>query len=101
MADLDESLLAARVTLPEHVVRRAFAEESIALNLDTGQYHGLNPIAAAMIDALETGSTGEEVVQRFAQEYDESTERIRGDLLRLLRDLTERGLVEIRDPGSL
>jgi hypothetical protein len=45
------------VRVPEHVVYRKFAEETVALNLQTGRYHGLNPTAAAMVQALRDEPT--------------------------------------------
>ena len=33
--------LSARI--PQHVVFRGFATETVVLNLETGKYHGLNP----------------------------------------------------------
>src|SRR5436190_998507 len=47
----DDALLRARISVPDHVVLRRFADDCIALNLSTGQYHGLNETAAAMLDA--------------------------------------------------
>jgi hypothetical protein len=100
MTEPDQSLMNATVTVPEQVVRREFSEEAIALNLDTGQYHGLNPIAAAMLDALEKGATGEEVAQSFASDYDQPLDAVRSDVHALLAALTDRGLVEVDAPGG-
>ena len=47
------SLLSASVVLPQHVVYRAFATETVILNLRSGMYHGLNPTGARMLAALE------------------------------------------------
>lgn len=40
----DLALLAARPPVPDHVVYRAFVDETVVLNLDTGRYHGLNAV---------------------------------------------------------
>ncbi len=97
MALSDQTLLHAQLTVPDQVVRRDFGEEAVALNLESGQYHGLNPTASAMLDALEDGATGDAVAMRFAEQYGQPKERVRDDVLALLRALTERGLVQVDD----
>ncbi len=43
--------------MAEHVVSRTFDTEKVVLNLHTGEYHGLDPIAACMFELLrEHGS---------------------------------------------
>jgi hypothetical protein len=92
---MDDPLLHVRVAVPEHVVRRRFAEESIALNLRTGQYHGLNETAAEMLDALAAGEPAERVAAVIARRTGASPERVQDDLLALLRNLVDRDLVEV------
>ena len=51
------SFLSARVRLPQHVVHRSFVAETVVLNLRTGKYHGLNPTAGKMLEALDAAPT--------------------------------------------
>ncbi len=95
MSYSDEQLLQARVKVPEHVVRRAFANETVVLNLHSGQYHGLNATAAAMIDALEGGEHPVAIAARIAAAAGQPAERVETDLVTLVRALAERGLVEL------
>ncbi len=94
-------LLTARVRLPQHVVRRSFVAETVVLNLHTGQYHGLNPTAGRMLEALEGAPTVAATVGELAEEYGVEQEQIERDLLALVNGLLERGLIEIVDgePG--
>jgi hypothetical protein len=92
---MHDPLLQARVAVPEHVVRRRFAEESIALNLRTGQYHGLNATAAEMLDALSAGEEPERVAAAIAQRTGAPLEQVQNDLLALLHGLLDRDLVEV------
>lgn len=92
-----QDLLAARVRLPQHVVHRSFVAETVVLNLRTGQYHGLNPTAGRMLDALDDAPTAGTVVPGLAHEYGVQEARVEGDLLDLCRGLLERGLIEIVD----
>ena len=90
-------LLAARVRLPQHVVHRSFVAETVVLNLRTGQYHGLNPTAGRMLEALDVASMAGDVVPELAQEYGVEPAKIESDLVALCQGLLERGLIEIVD----
>ncbi|MDQ3432857.1 MAG: PqqD family protein [Actinomycetota bacterium] len=90
----DTSLLASSVRLPEHVVHRAFAAETVVLNLQTGQYHGLNPVAGRMLGVLENGVTMQDAARQLAAEYGQPLETIEEDICGLCTDLLERGLIE-------
>ena len=91
--------LAATVRMPDDVVIRAFAEETVALNLRTGQYHGLNAVAAAMLDAVVAADPASAAVPALAGKFDQPQEVIERDLASLLRELADRGLVELGDSG--
>jgi hypothetical protein len=86
--------------VPEHVVRRAFAKETIALNLDSGQYHGLDPVAARMVDAASSVEQVADAVPGLAEEFGQTQEVIARDLTGLCRSLLERGLIELRDDSA-
>lgn len=94
-------LLTARVRLPQHVVHRSFVAETVVLNLQTGRYHGLNPTAGRMLEAIEAAPTVATTVPELAGEYGVEQEQIERDLLALVNGLLERGLIEIVDgePG--
>jgi hypothetical protein len=94
-----EQLLAARAKLPQHVVHRSFVAETIILNLNTGKYHGLNPTAGRMLEAVDGAPTVRTAVPALADEYGVEAARIEADLVDLLRGLQDRGLIEISDAG--
>jgi Coenzyme PQQ synthesis protein D (PqqD) len=93
-------LLAARVRLPQHVVHRSFVAETVVLNLRTGQYHGLNPTAGRMLEALDVASAAGDVVPELASEYGVEPAQIESDLIALCQGLLDRGLIEIVDADS-
>lgn len=90
----DARLLASTVGLPEHVVHRAFAAETVVLNLQTGKYHGLNPVAGRMLEVLEHTGTVQEAARQLAAEYEQPIATIEEDLCSLCADLSERGLID-------
>jgi hypothetical protein len=88
-------LLDAVVRVPEHVVFRSFAKETVALNLQTGQFHGLNPVAGRMIEVVSRSRPARDAVSQLAEEYGQPDDRIEADLRELLGVLLERRLVEL------
>jgi hypothetical protein len=96
----DQTLLASRVLLPQHVVHRSFVAETVVLNLRTGKYHGLNVTAGRMLEALESRPTVGDSVPPLAAEFGVEEEQIRSDLLTLCRGLLERGLIQIEDAAD-
>jgi hypothetical protein len=94
-------LLAASVRLPQHVVHRSFVAETVVLNLQTGQYHGLNRTAGRMLEMLAAAPTVQAAVPEIADEYGVDAEKIQEDLLVLVRGLLKRGLIEIVDEASV
>lgn len=92
MTSPDPERLAVRV--PEHVVYRDFPEQTVALNLQTGRYHGLNETAARMLDALREEPTVATAAERLAREWDVAAGVLLADLLELCESLERRGLLE-------
>jgi hypothetical protein len=82
------------VSVPEHVVYRDFADQTVAVNLQTGRYHGLNATAATMLLALCEEPTVAAAAERLAPEWDVAPEALLGDLLDLCDGLESRGLLE-------
>ncbi len=89
------SLLGGHVRLPEHVVYRSFATETVVLNLNTGKYHGLNPVAGRMLEVLEQTGSVKQAASQLSTEYGQPLETVQEDLCDLCVDLSERGLIEV------
>jgi Coenzyme PQQ synthesis protein D (PqqD) len=91
----------AIVNVPEHVVYRSFEAETLLLNLETGQYHGLNPTGGRMLELLkDTDGSVRQATERLAAEVDMPPDEIADDLASFCADLAERGLIEVDDFGE-
>jgi hypothetical protein len=90
----------SRACVPDHVVYRTFATETVVLNLETGTYHGLNPTGGRMLDLLSQDQSLGEASRRLAEEYGRPVAEIERDLASFFSDLLERGLIELRANGS-
>lgn len=85
----------AGVRVPHHVVYRNFAAETVVLNLETGRYHGLNPVGGRMLEVLERSPSVERAAVTLAAEYGRPRDEVRADLIRFCEDLSGRGLIEV------
>ncbi len=86
---------ATTVQVPDHVVFRPFPGETVALNLQTGKYHGLNPVAGRMVELLAQNGDLETTASLLAEEYDQPYETVAADVRSLCEDLSSRGLIEV------
>ena len=90
-----EEILNTSLQVPEHVVLRAFATETVLLNLQTGIYHGLNETGGRLLELLpESGGSVHGAAQRLAAEYEAPEDAVAGDAAAFFTALLERGLVE-------
>ena len=95
-----QEVLAATVRVPEHVVHRDFEGETVALNLRTGTYHGLNPTAARMLEVLGEGGTVADELPALCHEFAQPRDVVERDVVELCRALAERDLIELDDAGT-
>jgi hypothetical protein len=99
-AEPDETqVLNTRVHVPEHVVYRDFADETVILNLQSGMYHGLNRTAARMLETLSSGVSVDAAIDSLSEEFGQPRAVIEPDVLELCRTLAERGLIS-HDAGD-
>jgi coenzyme PQQ synthesis protein D (PqqD) len=94
------SILDSAVSVPGHVVYRAFASETVILNLQTGKYHGVNQVGGRMLEVLHKATSAREAAVQLAEEYNRPLEEIERDLSAFCSDLAQRGLVELKHDGS-
>ena len=92
--DATGSMLDRSFRLPSHVVFRAFALETVVVNLERGVYHGLNPTAGRMLETLARASSVRAAAAALAEELGQPQAVVEADLAALCADLLARGLIE-------
>lgn len=70
-------------------------DELVMFDVNAGQYYGLNNVATAVWNHLETKKTVDELAQALTSEFDISIEECRKELLEFLPELEEKGLIEV------
>jgi hypothetical protein len=89
-------LSAQRITVPANVVYRTFAQETVLLNIKTGEYHGVDPIGARFLEVMQEAPHLAAASEILANEYEQPLTRIEDDLVAFTRDMERRGLIELQ-----
>lgn len=84
-----------RVRVPDGVLISNLQDESVLLNLDSEQYFGLDNVGTRMFSVLTNSDSIESAYQSLAGEYEVDRERLRQDLIILVENLLQQGLVII------
>ena len=71
--------------------------EAAILNLKTGVYHGLNPVGAEIWRMLEKPVSVRELLDAMLAQFEVNRDACQADLMRLLDDLNDRGLISVTD----
>lgn len=87
--------LDATVRVPDHVVFREFAQETVLLDIESGKYFGLNPTAGRMLTALQAAPTVGDALVTLREEFPDAADVIETDLRKLCAALVQRGLVTV------
>ena len=84
-----------RVRVPDDVLISNVQEEAVILNLDSERYFGLDGVGTRFLSVLTTSDSIEDAYKRLRSEYDVDSEALRHDLIALVENLIEQGIVQI------
>jgi hypothetical protein len=71
-------------------------DEAVILHLEKGVYYGLNPVGSRIWNLLQEPRTVNDIRDIILQEYEVESQRCEHDLLRLLQELSDQGLIEVK-----
>ena len=94
------ALRGASVRLPETVVFREMAAETVMLDLRTGRYHHLEPRSGQLLQALTQAGAPALAARRFAARTGQAVAAVEAELYALCATLAERGLLDVRAGGA-
>jgi hypothetical protein len=69
--------------------------EVVLLDLASERYFGLDPVGARIWNLLDQGLSLQQVLETLSTEYDAPRERLQSDLLDLVTQLADAGLVTV------
>ena len=84
-----------RVRVPEDVLISNLQDESVILNLNSERYFGLDNVGTRMLTVLSTSNSIEAAYELLLTEYDVDPHLLRRDLMSLIENLVEQGLLAI------
>jgi len=82
-----------RVTVPDDVLISHLQDESVILNLASERYYGLDDVGTRFMSVLTTSDSIETAYARLRDEYDVDGEALKQDLLALVENLIDQGLL--------
>ncbi len=82
-------------SIPEGVVFREIEGETVLLNLESGQYFGLNAVGTRIWQLLGELGRPRPVVDALLDEFDVPPATLESDVLGLLEQLIANGLVTV------
>lgn len=83
------------MTIPQHVVYRPFVSETVLLNVQTGLYHGINPVGGRMLEVLERAEDVRAAAAALAEEFGVPQARVEQDIVAFCLSLRERELIQL------
>lgn len=83
------------ISIARDVVFREINGEAVLLNLQTGQYFGLDEVGTAIWSLLASRRTVHAVLEGLAERYEAPRERLEADLGRFLELLRDRELISV------
>ncbi len=81
------------VSIPPQVMARTVGEETVLLDLASGTYFGLDPVGTRIWQLISEGKTVAAVCDNMLAEFDVSRDTLEADVMHLLGELRDKGLV--------
>ena len=92
---MTEVSLQTAVRASDDVVVRELDGEAVLLNLASGMYFGLDSVGTRMWQLIERHRRLSAIVAAMCDEFDAPADTIEQDVLRLVTELVEKGLVVV------
>ncbi len=77
------------------VISRTVDDEALIIHLPSGSYYSLNAVGTRVWESIDGTLTVEAVTKIVVSEYDADAERVEAEVLALIGQLAEEGLVRI------
>jgi hypothetical protein len=85
--------LDTRLTVPPHVMSRLVGEETVLLDLASGEYFGLGGVGKRIWESISGGKSLAETIDAIVAEYEVDEQQARADVVEFAQDLLGRGLL--------
>jgi hypothetical protein len=96
MSDMQTNLN-RKVIVPPDVLFQETMGEAVLLNVQSGQYFGLDSVGARMWEVLGGAASLGAACDTLAEEYEVERQRLQADVCQLVDKLVALGLLEVRN----
>jgi len=79
---------------PSNIVWNVVDDEALLLDIETGEYFSLNPVATEIWTRLSEGQSRDTIASMLGEKYEVEPEVIASDIDELLNDLSQAGLLQ-------
>jgi len=83
------------ISIPSDVLFQELGDESVLLNMKSGQYYGLDDVGTHMWQLLAKHQDVYLILQEMAAEYDVDEATLASDLSNFVTELTDLGLLQV------
>lgn len=91
---MDKIFDSSVVVISDDVVSCDLDGEAAILNIESGIYYGLDPIGAKIWNSIQKPCSISYLVNLIINEYDVEEKRCKTDIIELVHDLIDNGLVK-------
>ena len=92
--------LASSVVRVKDILSAEVGNEVVLMSIDQGVYYGLNPVGARVWSLLGEPVSVQEMCEQIVEEFEVSWEQCQAEVLGLLEDMAQQGLIEVMGEGS-
>lgn len=71
--------------------------EAVILNLKNGVYYGIDAVGVRIWNLIQESRSVDDILNTLLEEYEVEPDQCEGDILALLQQLADSGLIEVRD----
>lgn len=96
LLELESSGLSTLVVASKDQISRDLDGETVILNLKSGIYCGLNEVGAHIWQLVQEATSVKDIRDTLLREYEVEPDQCERELLVLLRELADNGLIEVK-----
>jgi len=89
------------VVVSPQQVSTSLGEEAVILGAEAGQYFGLNAVGARIWELVQEPVRVSAICATLCEEYEVTAEQCERDVVALLTDLRDKGLLDVRTGPSV
>jgi TRAP-type C4-dicarboxylate transport system substrate-binding protein len=81
--------------IKEKVTTTSVDKEIVLLDVEKGEYYGINEVGAQIVELSEEGLSLKKVVKTLYKKYDKDKDEIKKDVLSFAEEMEKRGLAKL------